>query len=130
MECGSSLVNNNSSQYMESLIGASKVCTNKIIPRIVKKWNLDALNTALQLTDRAEITKANGNIANLPNTTPMAKYAVLLKETMKAGRLYKNVLKWFSERKKIEDFSYRFTGKESKLFCWHFMKICCTLIAN
>ena len=58
-----------------------------------QQWNLDALNTAMQLTDRAEITKANGNIVNLPNTTPMTKYAVLLKETMKAGRLYKNVLK-------------------------------------
>lgn len=93
-------------------------------------WNLDALNTAMQLTDRADIDKANGNINHLPNTTPMAKYMTVLKETIKAGRLYKKVQKWFSEKRKTEDFSYRFTGKESKLFCWHFMKICKTLITT
>ncbi|KAK3722872.1 hypothetical protein QZH41_020446 [Actinostola sp. cb2023] len=92
-------------------------------------WNLDILTTAMKLTDRAVINKANGDITQLPSITPMAKYMSLLKYKMKAGRLYKNVERWFREKKKAEDFQYRFTGKESKLFCWHFMEICRILIA-
>lgn len=91
-------------------------------------WCLNALNTAMQLTGKADIDKAKGNIALLPETTPMAKYMRLLKETIKAGRLHKNIERWFSEKKKVDDFTYRFTGKESKLFSWHFMKVCKSLI--
>ena len=40
---------------------------------------------------------------------------------MKYGHLYKNFCRWFSEkRKKGLQFSYRFTGLESKRFCWNF----------
>ena len=40
---------------------------------------------------------------------------------MKCGRLYKNFCRWFSEkRKKGLPYSYRFTGLESKRFCWNF----------
>ncbi|KAK3732768.1 hypothetical protein QZH41_006934 [Actinostola sp. cb2023] len=59
--------------------------------------------------DRAVINKANGDITQLPSITPMAKYMSLLKYKMKAGRLYKNVERWFREKKKAEDFQYRFT---------------------
>ncbi|KAK3727600.1 hypothetical protein QZH41_017572, partial [Actinostola sp. cb2023] len=72
-------------------------------------WNLDILTTAMKLTDRAVINKANGDITQLPSITPMAKYMSLLKYKMKAGRLYKNVERWFREKKKAEDFQYRFT---------------------
>ncbi|KXJ07867.1 uncharacterized protein LOC110249767 [Exaiptasia diaphana] len=83
----------------------------------------------MHLTRKEDIDKANGNINDLASTTPMAKCINWLKD-IKATRLHKNVVKWFSENKKSEDFSYRFTGKESKLLCWHFMKICKALIVT
>ena len=93
-------------------------------------WNLDALSTAMHLTDRADINKAKGDITLLPETTAMARYLRLLNETIKAGRLYKNLAKWFTEKKRVEDFKYRFTGKETKIFSWHFMKVCESLITT
>lgn len=44
-----------------------------------------------------------------------------VKNTVKCGRLYKSYCRWFREKrlKKIE-FSYRFTGLESKRFWWNF----------
>ena len=47
--------------------------------------------------------------------------ACISEDTLKRGRLYKAFLWWFSEkRKKGISFSYRFTGLESKYFCWQF----------
>ena len=65
----------------------------------------------MQLTDRADINQAKGDVTLLPETIPMATYMRLLKETVKAGGLYKNVAKGLTEKKKVEDFKYRFTGK-------------------
>jgi hypothetical protein len=84
----------------------------------------------MQLTDKAVMNEAHGTITQLPSTTAMARYMSLLKDVFKAGRLYKKVEKWFSEKKKEEEFTDRCTGKESKLFCWHFMKICGALIST
>ena len=45
-------------------------------------------------------------------------------ETVKCGRLYNSFLRWFSEkRKKGIQFSYRFTGLESKKFSRNFATI-------
>ena len=44
-----------------------------------------------------------------------------MRDTVKGRRLYKSLLRWFTEkRKKNIPFSYRFTGLESKHFCWNF----------
>ncbi|XP_048585311.1 uncharacterized protein LOC125568043 [Nematostella vectensis] len=56
-----------------------------------QQWNLDVLNTAIHLTNKADINKANGNITLLPKHSALAKYMSLLKDTIKAGRLYKKV---------------------------------------
>lgn len=97
-------------------------CTNNAW----QTWHLDILNTAMKLTDNKDLDKANGNLDSLPNHAPLHRYLNCLESTMKAGRLVKNVRKWFTERKikGKEVFSYRFTGKESKLFSWHFMHLC------
>jgi hypothetical protein len=47
-------------------------------------------------------------------------YLVALKEQLKATRLFKKVKKWFSEGRK-RSFAYRFTVKETKIFCQKFM---------
>ena len=87
-------------------------------------WNVHVLNTAVKLTNLSDINRANGNIDNLSQDTPLYKYVLCLENTFKAGRLVKNLRKWFRERKNNEMFSYRFTGKESKLFSWYFMHLC------
>lgn len=64
---------------------------------------MDAFSTAMQLTDKGDINKADGNIESLPNTTPVAKYMAVLKDKMKAGRLYNKLLRWFREKKKLKN---------------------------
>lgn len=95
-----------------------------------QRWNLDILTTAMQLTSKAAINSAKGDMKCLPKDCPFAKYVFFLKDKMKAGRLYNKVERWFREMKKDDDFSYRFTGKETKLFCCHFMEICRVLISH
>jgi hypothetical protein len=44
-----------------------------------------------------------------------------VKNTVKCVRLYKSFSRWFREKRpKNITFSYRFTGLESKRFCWNF----------
>ena len=45
-------------------------------------------------------------------------------------RLLRNIKEWFFEKGGSSDqsFSYRFTGKESRLFCWHFMTVIAELL--
>jgi hypothetical protein len=60
------------------------------------------------------------DVDSLPNDAPFFLYLVALKEQLKATRLFKKVKKWFSEGRK-RSFAYRFTGKETKIFCHKFM---------
>ena len=65
--------------------------------------------------------KAAVVLSDLPTSCPLVTFFNCVKERMKCGRLYKNFCCWFSEkRKKGLQFSYRFTGLESKRFCWNF----------
>ena len=65
--------------------------------------------------------KAAVVLSDLPTSCPLVTFFNCVKERMKYGRLYKNFCRWFSEkRKKGLQFSYRFTGLESKRFCWNF----------
>jgi len=93
-------------------------------------WNADMLATSMKLTDNKDLEKSNGNIDSLPHHSAIRKYVKCLETTLKAGRLAKNIRRWFPERKAKgkEMFSYRFTGKESKLFCWYFAYLCRELI--
>jgi hypothetical protein len=79
-------------------------CTNNAW----QAWHLDILNTAMKLTEKKDLDTAN-DIDYLPNNAPLRRYVDCLEKTMKAGRLVKNVKKWFQERKiKVKEvFSYR-----------------------
>ena len=83
-------------------------------------WFTIALTIAMQYTNQNSLRSATV-VADLPITSPLISFLNCVKETLKCGRLHKNVLRWFSEkRKKGIQFSYRFTGLESKHFCWNF----------
>ena len=57
-------------------------------------------------------------VADLPIYSPSISFLNSVKETLNCGRLHKNFLRCFSEkRKKGIPFSYRYNGLESKHFC-------------
>ena len=62
--------------------------------------------------------------AEVPQDTCLGRVVTALKCEVKAGRLAKKVRKWFDETQgKSGDLQYRFTGKESRLFCHNFSRL-------
>ena len=62
--------------------------------------------------------------AEVPQDTCLGRVVTALKCEVKAGRLAKKVRKWFDETQgKSGDLQYRFTGKESRLFCHNFARL-------
>ena len=85
-----------------------------------QSWFLTALAIVMHYTNQNHL-KAATAVSDLPDSSPLLAFLKCLKDTLKCGRLYKAFLRWFSEkRKKGISFSYRFTGLESKYFCWQF----------
>ena len=85
-----------------------------------QNWFLTALAIVIHYTHQNHL-KAATAVSDLPDSSPLLTFLKCLKDTLKCGRLYKAFLRWFSEkRKKGISFSYRFTGLESKYFCWQF----------
>ena len=81
---------------------------------------LTALAIVMHYTHQNHL-KAATAVSDLPDSSPLLTFLKCLKDILKCGRLYKAFLRWFSEkRKKGISFSYRFTGLESKYFCWQF----------
>jgi len=96
-----------------------------------QKWHLQVLFIALKLVKPEVIKKSANDVSKLPDDCVFVKYLNCLETTVKCGRLLKNIIRWFNENKsgiKASEFSYRFTGKESKLFCWNFMYIISTIL--
>lgn len=83
-------------------------------------WFSICLAVAMQYTNANQL-KVAVVLTDLPHSCPLVKFLNCLKEGAKCGRLYKTFCRWFSEkRKKGIQFSYRFTGLESKRFSWNF----------
>ena len=62
--------------------------------------------------------------SEVPQDTCLGRVVTALKCEVKAGRLAKKVRKWFDETQgKAGDLQYRFTGKESRLFCHNFSRL-------
>ena len=77
----------------------------------------------MQYTNQAQL-KALTLFSDLPVSSPVTTFLKCVRETVKCGRLYNSFLRWFSEkRKKGIQFSYRFTGLESKKFSWNFASL-------
>lgn len=75
------------------------------------------LETALA---KSGITGSCKQIEDLPSDSPFSLYITVLKNQLRVGRLVKRIRTWFNEGRK-GPFSYRFTGKETRIFCHKFM---------
>ena len=85
-----------------------------------QQWFLAVLTVVMQYINQTQL-KAATVVSDLPIASPLAKVLKCVRESVKCGRLYNSFLRWFSEkRKKGIQFSYRFTGLESKKFSWNF----------
>ena len=75
---------------------------------------------AMKLTGQEVIKKAD-TFDDLPCTCALKRFVSCLERSLNGKRLCNNNYKWYNEkRKKGQDLSYRFTGKESKCFAWDF----------
>ena len=82
----------------------------------------------MKLTNQQVIKKAD-TFEDLPCTSSLKKFVTCLEQLLKCKRLCNNIRKWYNEkRKKGQDFTYRFTGKESKCFSWNFGHVTETLL--
>ena len=69
---------------------------------------------------KSSITQSCTQIEDLPPQSLFRTYIRVLKDKLGAARLVKKTRLWFNEGRKSK-FSYRFTGKESRIFCHKFM---------
>lgn len=73
---------------------------------------------------KSYIPSACKTFAEVPKDTSLGRLVTALKCEVKAGCLAKKVCKWFDETQgKQGDLQYRFTGKESRLFCHNFARL-------
>ena len=85
-----------------------------------QSWFLPPLTIVMPNTNQNHL-KAATTVSDLPDSPPLLALLRCLKDTLKCGRQHKTFLSLVSEkRKKGISFSYRFTGLESKYFCWQF----------
>lgn len=83
-------------------------------------WFMILLTLATHCTDD-KLIKSATKLDHLPRLSPLIKFIECIKNVVKCGRLCKRYRRWFNEeRKSGTQFSYRFTGLESKRFCWNF----------
>ena len=73
---------------------------------------------------KSGLLPAISTFADVPTSSVFYKVIHSLQYEVKAKRLAKKVKKWFDETQgKQADLQYRFTGKESRLFCHNFMQL-------
>ena len=85
-----------------------------------QQWNASVLKYALSRSNLGNCQ----SISDVPTNSCFGKYYHCIRFTVKATRLAKKIRKWFSDdRTKNKLLEYRFTGKESRLFCHNIMCI-------
>ena len=90
-------------------------------------WNSSVLNYALS---RSNLGNCN-SILDVPSNSCFGKYYHCIRFMVKATRLARKIRKWFAgDRAQNKQLEYRFTGKESHLFCHNFMLIVLSLKTN
>jgi hypothetical protein len=83
-------------------------------------WFTFLLAIAMQYTS-PQLLKSVTALSELPSSSTIVRFMNCIKDAVKCDRLYKSFCRWFREKRKTNvDFSYRFTGLESKRFCWNF----------
>jgi len=87
------------------------------------------MTVAMQLTEQVHL-KAAQNVNGLPKQTAFANFLLQVKSTAKCDRLHKKICNWFGDQRiKNIRFSYRFTGKESKLIAKKFAHLVSVLLS-
>ena len=77
-----------------------------------------------EAVSKSNIAATCKTFAEVPQNTSLGTLVNALKCEVKAGRLAKMFRKWFDETQgKQGDLQYRFTGKESQLFCHKISKL-------
>ena len=103
-------------QYVDLFKAEPLHCTNNAW----QYWFSILLAISTQYTNK-NVLKSVKTFAEMPKDSPLVKFLNCIKNNVKCGRLYNAVVRWFNEKRKTGvDFSYRFTGLESKHFAWYF----------
>ncbi|KAK2562638.1 hypothetical protein P5673_014329 [Acropora cervicornis] len=85
-----------------------------------QQWNSFVLKYALSRTDLRNCD----TVFEVPTNSCFGKYYHCIRFMVIATRLAKKIRKWFADdRTRNKQLEYRFTGKESRLFCHNFMSI-------
>ena len=85
-----------------------------------QQWNSSVLMYSLSRSHLGECE----SISDVSPNSCFGKYYHTIRFNVKATRLAKKIRKWFAgDRTKNKPLEYRFTGKESRLFCHNFMYI-------
>ena len=71
---------------------------------------------------KSNIPQSCKQIDSLPANSPFVAYITALKDKSRVTRLVGKIKIWFSEGRN-SPFAYRFTGKETKIFCHKFVCI-------
>ena len=74
------------------------------------------------VVEKSKLPPGSTNLDKLPENCLFLVYLRTLQDTLKLTRLVKKVIRWFKDGRK-NAFSYRFTGKETRVFCHKFMFI-------
>lgn len=73
---------------------------------------------------KSVISPSCKSFSDVPENSCLAQIVQALKTEVKTGRLAKKVVRWFDETQARQgDLQYRFTGKESRLFCHNFSRL-------
>ena len=117
------IANKKSRQEFDPLIG--NLCDKEVVePLHLKNNGVQHLHSMLLdlAISSSNIPDKISSLADLPPSSAISRYLKALESDVKAGRLKKQLGKWIIEdRSRDKDFSYRLTGKDSKLVLHGFM---------
>ena len=119
------IADQHSRQEFPPLIG--RLCDKELVePLHLRNNAVQHLHTMLL---KLALTVSNlpaklDSTSDISLNSAMGRYLVALENEVKAGRLKKQLVKWLLEdRSKDKDFSYRLTGKDSRLILHKFMHL-------
>ena len=112
-------------KYVDCFKAEPLHCTNNAW----QHWFTIALAIAMQFTHES-VLKSAKSLSDLPSSSALSKFMACVKTAAKCGRLFKNFSRWFAQKRKSGiNYSFRFTGLESKKFSWNFCFLIETLLS-
>ncbi|CAH3038070.1 unnamed protein product, partial [Porites lobata] len=110
-------------QEFKPLIG--KLCDKEVVEPLhlknngVQHFHAMLLDLAISVSN---LPKKLNSLDDLPSNSAMSRYLKAMEQDVKAGRMKKQLGRWLLEdRAKDKDFTYRLTGKDSRLILHGFM---------